>query len=272
MSIAEPAALASVRIDAQQQFSPQIARMLSSPSQGAFLSFLATLQQSRSVLELGSFTGYSTLWLAKNFDSDPNSFAVDSKRTVFSCEIDAQTAAIAQRNFARVLGDQWPTKIRFQQESAQSLLDRARRTGQQFDLVFLDADKRNYLHYLRVLMGEDTASAVDEHGQKSLLVPGALIVVDNTLWKGLVLHLDEALTSQTLLPQAESFGSKERMMRIATEMHAFNAFVHQHPALAPLMLPLRDGFSLVRYQPSEASEATATTTTPTGATRDANGL
>lgn len=126
-------------------------------------------------------------------------------------------------------------------------------------------------------MGENTASAVDEHGQKSLLVPGALIVVDNTLWKGLVLHLDEALTSheQTLLPQAESFGSKERMMRIATEMHAFNAFVHQHPALAPLMLPLRDGFSLVQYQPLEASEATTTTTTPTtpiGATRDANGL
>lgn len=80
-------------------------------------------------------------------------------------------------------------------------------------------------------------------------------MVDNTLWKGLVLRAADPAAAAAAddgdeaLPRPEDFGPAARMTRRAADMHAFNAFVQAQPALAPLLLPLRDGLSLVRYTP-----------------------
>lgn len=102
---------------------------------------------------------------------------------------------------------------------------------------------------MRTLLGDA------EHAP--LLRPGALLVVDNTLWKGLVLRAADPAAAAAAdgddgdeaLPRPEDFGPAARMARRAADMHAFNAFVQAQPALAPLLLPLRDGLSLVRYAP-----------------------
>lgn len=121
--------------------------------------------------------------------------------------------------------------------------------------VFIDADKRQYVHYLRDLLGEVADdNATTANARQPLLRPGALVVVDNTLWKGLVLHEDavsvaSAVEHNGVLPDASAFGEAARMRKLAKSMHEFNSFVNAHPALHPLLLPLRDGLSLVLYQP-----------------------
>jgi len=109
-----------------------------------------------------------------------------------------------------------------------------------FDVVFVDADKKVYQEYLTDLMGEGPGE-----GRSCLLADGALVIVDNTLWKGLVLTHEEDL--QTYAPEASLYGNPARLAALAASMHAFNAWAAAHPHLAPVMLPLRDGLTVVRY-------------------------
>jgi len=97
-----------------------------------------------------------------------------------------------------------------------------------------------YQEYLTDLMGEGPGE-----GRSCLLADGALVIVDNTLWKGLVLTHEEDL--QTYAPEARLYGNPTRLAALAASMHAFNAWAAAHPHLTPVMLPLRDGLTVVRY-------------------------
>lgn len=102
--------------------------------------------------------------------------------------------------------------------------------------AFLDADKRQYEHYVeRIIRG-------------NLLRPGGLIIADNTLWKGLVLHemSDLAETAE----RHELYGKAERMKKLAGTMHSFNMYLSTHPRLRTLMLPLRDGLTVAQLRES----------------------
>jgi predicted O-methyltransferase YrrM len=127
---------------------------------------------------------------------------------------------------------------------ASDLLAAARLEGLRYDVVFIDADKKQYETYLLDLLGEG-------QGQGCLLNDGAIILVDNTLWKGLVLHSERQGQGQGEVggwaPQAAAFGNERRMQALADSMHAFNARVRGHHKLRPLVLPLRDGLSIIRY-------------------------
>ena len=80
--------------------------------------------------------------------------------------------------------------------------------GRLFDLVFIDADKKLYREYLQALMGEGEGEG--ESSRTSLLAEGAWVVVDNTLWKGLVLaHGGEDLAEHT--PEAHLYGNPDRL-------------------------------------------------------------
>lgn len=108
MSEKEPAFLENLRKQSQGKFPGVSQRMLSGPTQGAFLSFLATVTNSKFILELGTFTGYSAVCLAMNsadFTNKENVEQVGSGRQVFTCENDAATY-----NFAREMIETTPYK------------------------------------------------------------------------------------------------------------------------------------------------------------------
>jgi caffeoyl-CoA O-methyltransferase len=136
----------------------QMPQMLTGRLEGRLLKFFAQSLGARRVLEIGTFTGYSALSMAEGMPSDGR---------LITCEIEPAHAAMAQRYF-----DASPhgKKIEIRMGPALATLE-----GLQgpFDLAFIDADKENYPLYYE--------KAID------LIRPGGLLLVDNTLWSGLVL-------------------------------------------------------------------------------------
>ena len=158
----EDETLAAVRESAAGTVLPQAAV---SPSQGAFLALLARIAGARRVLEFGTLAGYSTVWLAR---------AVGPQGRVVTFEIDPPTAAIARGNFERAgLADRIELVLGPALESVQGLIDSG---AEPFDLVFIDADKRNNARYLDAAL--------------TLSRPGTVIVVDNVVRHGSVLRVD----------------------------------------------------------------------------------
>ncbi len=136
----------------------EYARMLVGPLEGAFLHLMARLVQAKRVLEIGMFTGYSALCFAE---------ALPDQGQVVTCEIDAVSAAVARRFFA-----QSPHGRKIEIRMGAALETMAGLTGP-YDLIFIDADKLNYVNYYRRAM--------------ELLAPRGVILIDNVLWNGDVL-------------------------------------------------------------------------------------
>ncbi|NEP19133.1 MAG: SAM-dependent methyltransferase [Leptolyngbya sp. SIO4C1] len=133
------------------------------PDQGQFMALLLQLISARKVLEIGTFTGYSTLWLTS---------ALPDEGTLITCDVDEEATAIARRYWQKVGLD---SKISLRLAPAADTLDQLLADGQAgtFDFAFIDADKVNYdLYYEKSLQ---------------LLRPGGLAAIDNTLWFGRVI-------------------------------------------------------------------------------------
>lgn len=130
------------------------------PEQGPLLALLVKLLGAKKCLEVGTFTGYSALWVAS---------ALPPGGTVVCCDVNETYAEVARRHWAAAgLAD----RIELHLAPALDTLARLRAAGQSgtFDYAFVDADKANYDHYYE--------AALD------LLRPGGLVAVDNTLWDG----------------------------------------------------------------------------------------
>lgn len=140
---------------AQRMESPQ---MIVGPLEGAFLKMMTQLVRATSVLEIGMFTGYSALCFAEALPADGK---------VLTCEIDEESAVLARQYFAR---SPMEKKIEIRMGPA---LDTMRYLKGPFDLIFIDADKINYVNYYR--------RALD------LMSPHGVILIDNVLWDGEVL-------------------------------------------------------------------------------------
>jgi len=200
------------------------ARMLSSSLQGRILKMLANVAGAKHILELGTFTGYSALCLAEALPADGFVITVDN---------DARALRFAAPFFAR---SPHGPKIQSILGKASDVLQDMTSKGQRFDFVFVDADKRKYLEYYEWLLGSGV--------QPGLLSPGGVLVVDNVLWKGLVLAHDPAL--QPFAPDPAAFGDPKRMAAIAEDLHRFNRHVRADPRVEAVICPLRDGFTIVR--------------------------
>jgi caffeoyl-CoA O-methyltransferase len=188
----EPLALQLLREETLAAYasSPGAARMLSDPLQGRILTLLAAVSGAKRGLELGTFTGYSALSLALGMSQASSRQPEDAARaSLITCDTDPHATAIARRHFdSSGLGH----AIDFRHQSAASLLAELRAEQiaspafSSFDIVFLDADKKQYKEYLLTLLGEGGSSSAAA-AVMPLLQDGALILVDNTLWKGHVL-------------------------------------------------------------------------------------
>lgn len=140
-------------------------RMLSGAVQGRLLEMLVRMMRPQTVLEIGTFTGYSALSMAAGLDDDA---------VLHTVEVDDELEEFAQSFFDR---SEHGRKIRLHIGSA---LDLAPKMGCLFDFVFMDGDKREYPDYYRMLMGDG--------GQSALLHSGSVIVADNILWSGKVVQ------------------------------------------------------------------------------------
>ena len=136
----------------------EFARMLVGPLEGAFLHVMTRLVQATRVLEIGMFTGYSALCFAE---------ALPDQGRVVTCEVDEDSATVARRFFA-----QSPHGRKIEIRMGPALDTLAGLTGA-FDLIFIVADKQNYVNYYRRAM--------------ELLSPRGVILIDNVLWDGAVL-------------------------------------------------------------------------------------
>jgi predicted O-methyltransferase YrrM len=159
VSLREPPILVQLR---QETAHLPMGRMQIAPEQGQFMALLIQLINAQKTLEIGVFTGYSTLVTA---------LALPSTGKVIACEINEEYAAIAHRYWQQA---GVAHKIELHLAPALDTLDQLLATEQAntFDFVFIDADKRNYdAYYERSLQ---------------LVRPRGVIVLDNVLWSGRV--------------------------------------------------------------------------------------
>ncbi|MEM9809036.1 MAG: class I SAM-dependent methyltransferase [Cyanobacteria bacterium P01_D01_bin.56] len=164
VSLREPEILAQLRQETEQH--PE-GDMQISPEQGQFMTLLLRLVGAKKVLEIGTFTGYSALWMA---------LALPSDGTLVACDVSEEYTAMARR-YWQAAGV--ANKITLHLAPAVETLDNLISTGNSgtFDFVFIDADKTSYHDYYEKAL--------------ELLRPGRLIAIDNVLWGGAVANLDE---------------------------------------------------------------------------------
>ena len=174
-------------------------RMLSGHLQGGFLSAISMLAKPLHVLEIGTFTGYSALCLAKGLQSNGKLITIDSN---------PETALMAKDFFNR---SNYKNKIEFILGKAAEVIPTL---NYNFDLIFIDADKKNYANYYDLIFDK--------------LNVGGLIMADNVLWSGKILDLQKNKDEDTLA------------------IDAFNKKIATDTRVEKLMLPLRDGVTLIR--------------------------
>lgn len=182
-------------------------RMISGHVQGKLLKMLVRMLRPRHVLEIGTFTGYSALSMAAGLEEGGriDTFEVDDE----------------QRDFIQSWFDRspWGDRIRLHIGSA---LELAPRLGAQFDLVFIDGDKREYPDYYRMLLGDS--------GGVALVHPGSVLIADNILWYGKV---------------AEPVVRNDRHTQGLVE---FNRMVAEDDRVENVIVPLRDGLNMIRVK------------------------
>lgn len=174
-------------------------RMLSGNLQGQFLKMLCRLTGARRVLELGTYTGYAALSMADGLREDG---------LVYTIDINDEIEDLVREYIFR---SGWEHRIRFLVGDACELVPGLQET---FDLVFIDADKRQYSDYYRLVFDK--------------VRPGGLIVADDVLWEGKVVAGQGK-------PDAQTRG-----------ILAFNELVTADERVEKLILPVRHGLMLVR--------------------------
>jgi len=192
----EPPELTAVASDTRVRF--QDPQMMSGPVQGAFLATLVHALRARQILEIGAFTGYSAISMAR---------ALAPGARLISCEISEAHAAAARHNIKCAgLGDRVTVLTG-------PVLATIRDLPGPFDLVFIDADKTEYLQCF-----EGVLPKLSDHG---------VIAADNTLWNGEVLY--EKSTDRDVLA-----------------LRTFNEAVAADPRVECVLLTIRDGITLIR--------------------------
>ena len=178
-------------------------QMMVGPLEGAFLAFVVHLKQPRRVLEIGTFTGWSSIAMAA---------ALPPGGTIVSCDVDEETTAVARR-YAEEAGV--VDRIDYRLGPALELL--AELDGP-FDVVFIDAWKRDYVAYYEAVL--------------PLLADDGVILADNTLADGRV------------------FESTDSSSYVAAIVR-FNDHVRADPRVECVLLTIRDGVTLIRKRPPE---------------------
>lgn len=175
-------------------------RMLSGHVQGRLLAFFSHMIQPENVLEIGTYTGYSALCLAEGLQEGGKVYTIDINE-----ELEDMVRSYFEKSNVT-------HKIEYRIGNALHIIPTLHQT---FDLVFIDADKANYLRYYELVFDK--------------VRPGGFIIADNVLWSGKVVS--------------------ENIKKSDTETKAildFNARIQQDERVENILLPVRDGLMIAR--------------------------
>ncbi len=174
-------------------------RMLSGHLQGKILEMISKMINPEKILELGTYTGYSAICLAKG---------LKESGILHTIEINDELEDFILKYLKKAGLDQ---KVKLHFGDARKLVPEI---NEQFDLVFIDADKREYLEYYSILF--------------DFVKPGGFILADNVLWSGKVIELESPDDEYT------------------KGIFEFNKFIKNDNRVEKVILPLRDGLTLIR--------------------------
>lgn len=197
LNYCEPESELLKRIDRETNLKVLMPRMLSGHYQGRVLSFLSKMINPNKVLEIGTFTGYATLCLAEGLSENG---------IIYTLDINEELEDMVRRNFAE---SQYNSQIKYILGDATqtvTLLDET------FDLVFIDADKKNNGTYYDLVFNK--------------IRPGGLIIVDNVLWSGKVLNTNQDKDTKNITTFNDKIAADDRVEKF--------------------ILPVRDGLFIIR--------------------------
>ena len=174
-------------------------RMLSGHFQGRVLSMISHMIQPKDILEIGTYTGYSALCLAEGMPDDGHLLTIDINEELEDLVNEYVAKSNNKDKIKCVIGD------------AMTIIPELKR---EFDLVFIDADKSNYINYYNLVFDK--------------LRPGGYMLIDNVLWSGKVIEPIEEGDIDT---------------KVLVEL---NEMIHNDERVQEVLLPIRDGLMLVR--------------------------
>lgn len=174
-------------------------RMLSGHLQGRVLSMLSHMIRPKRVLEIGTYTGYSALCFAEGLVEGGKVITIDVNEELEDLVREYVTKAVMEEKIDYRIGD------------AMQLIPELE---DMFDIVFIDADKKNYCNYYDLVFDK--------------VRKGGYIIADNVLWSGKVLEDYETLDRETKI------------------IMDYNRKVHEDPRVQEVLLPIRDGLMVAR--------------------------
>ena len=176
-------------------------RMLSGHFQGRVLSMLSKIIHPTNILEVGTYTGYATLCLAEGLAENGTIDTLDNEEELFDFQRKYFDKTIWAKQITQYLGD---------------ALDIIPRLTKKYDLVFIDADKENYINYFHLIV--------------PMMNKGGIILSDNVLWSGKVL---------------EEIKQGDITTKILLE---YNKLLKEDPRVETVLLPIRDGLTVSRVK------------------------
>lgn len=176
-------------------------RMLSGHFQGRVLSMLSKIIHPNTILEIGTYTGYATLCLAEGLAENGMIDTIDNEEELF--------------DFQRKYFDQSEWRSQIHQHLGDGL-DIIPTLTKKYDLVFIDADKENYINYFHLIV--------------PMMNKGGIILSDNVLWSGKVL---------------EELNPKDLTTKILLD---YNKLLKEDPRVETVLLPIRDGLTVSRVK------------------------
>lgn len=174
-------------------------RMLSGHFQGRVLSMMSHMIQPKRILEIGTYTGYSALCLAEGLTEDGVLITIDVNE-----ELEEMVSSFVGKSGMK-------NKIRHIIGDAMEIIPSL---DEEFDIVFIDADKRNYINYYKLVFDK--------------VKKGGYIIADNVLWSGKVLKEYDKLDKSTQI------------------IMDYNALIHDDERVQEVLLPIRDGLMIAR--------------------------
>ena len=176
-------------------------RMLSGAFQGRVLSMISKLIQPKSILEIGTYTGYSALCLAEGLKANGVLFTIDKNEELEELQTKYFNKSDYKNQIKSFFGN---------------ALEIIPQIDKMFDLVFIDADKSNYLNYFHLIIDK--------------MNTGGIILSDNVLWSGKVV---------------EELNPKDMDTKILLE---YNCLLNEDDRLESVLLPIRDGLTITRVK------------------------
>lgn len=176
-------------------------RMLSGAFQGRVLSMISKLVAPKNILEIGTYTGYSALCLAEGLTKDGTIFTIDKNEELETLQNKYFDTSPYRNQIKQLVGN---------------ALEIIPTIDKKFDLVFIDADKSNYINYFHLIINKMNA--------------GGVILSDNVLWSGKIV---------------EKLDPKDVDTKVLLE---YNKLLNEDDRIETVLLPIRDGLTVSRVK------------------------